>query len=532
MPVLPHMRLLVGLILVLALGPVEGAFAHAQLLSTHPADTAILDVAPDRIELIFNEPVAPLAIRLIQPDGAETDLTGTAMGGATTEISMPPDMASGTHVLSWRVVSSDGHPIGGALVFSVGQPGAAATAEAAGDPLLPGLLWAGKALLFLAMFVGLGGAAFAALAPLPPLSRLLSKSLAGAGLVLAPATLGLQGLDALGLPAQSFFEANVWRAGLATSYGATVIAAVLAFAGGIVALALPKGKRAALLGLSAAALAALSLALSGHASAASPQWIARPAVFLHIAGVLFWVGALLPLWLALRDRTGAGEAALASFSKGIPFAVAPLAVSGFCLALLQMGAPGPHWLSAYGYILGAKLILLTVLSGLAVWNRYWLTAPTLAGDALARHRLRRSIGWEMALVLLILGLVAFWRLTPPPRALADMPALSAADPITVHLIDGTTMAMVTLTPGSAGPVAVDIVISDIEHVPKDVLGVTMSIGNPERGIEPIRRAAIEDDGLWRVDGLALPVAGTWQLAVEVRVSRFELAIPSGDVVIP
>ena len=49
--------------------------------------------------------------------------------------------------------------------------------------------------------------------------------------------------------------------------------------------------------LSALALAGvgLSLASSGHAASASPQWLTRPSMFLHGVGVAFWVGALAPL---------------------------------------------------------------------------------------------------------------------------------------------------------------------------------------------------------------------------------------------
>ena len=53
----------------------------------------------------------------------------------------------------------------------------------------------------------------------------------------------------------------------------------------------------------------LSLALSGHAATAPPQWLTRPMVFLHGIGVAFWVGALAPLGgdgLAAVRRAGSG----------------------------------------------------------------------------------------------------------------------------------------------------------------------------------------------------------------------------------
>lgn len=532
MHLLPRLRLLAGLLLLLVLLPAEGAFAHAQLLSTTPLDNAVVDAAPDAIEFTFNEPVTPLAIRLIRPDGGALDLTGQSKGGATATISLPADMATGTHVLSWRVVSADGHPIAGSLVFSIGRVSGGVDANMASDGAVSTSLWAGKALLFVAMFAGIGGAAFGVLAPLPPQGRRIALGLTVLGIAIAPITLGLQGLDALGLSLLSFFDGSAWGAGLSTSYGATATAAAVAFAWAAGALKMPPGRVPTSLGVAAAALAALSLALSGHASAASPQWLTRPAVFLHIAGVLFWAGALLPLWLLLRDGTEQAGRALASFSKSIPFAVAPLVLSGLILAIVQMGAPGPQWATPYGFILAGKLLLLFILFGLAVWNRHWLTEPALAGNAAALQRLRRSIGWEMVLIVAILALVAGWRFTPPPRALVDMPAPQAAEPIMEHLIDGNTMAMVTISPGSAGPVTIEVMVSDIEHVPKDVLGVTVIASSPQLGVEPIHRAATEADGIWRVEDLTIPVAGAWQLETEIRISRFELARPGGEVLIP
>lgn len=532
MSALARLRLLAGLLLCLVVAPVPAAMAHAQLLTTNPTDNAILQSIPDPVELVFNEPVSPLAVRLIGPDGEALDLTGSAVGGIITRVGLPADLMAGTHVMSWRVVSTDGHPISGSLVFSVGTVSGSPVPEILADPAVSLILWAGKALLFLTLFVGVGGAAFQCLAQLPQAARQIAKVLSVAGVVIAPATLGLQGLDALGLPLSALSGSNIWGAALSTSYGAAAIVATLALAMSTMALRLPARFGGGRLGLLAAALAAVSLASSGHASAAYPQWVTRPAVFLHISGVIFWVGALVPLWVLLRARSEPADRALASFSKGIPFAVAPLVLSGIALGVIQMGAPGAHWFTPYGYILAAKLVLLAVLFALAVWNRLWLTDPALSGNAVARHRLRRSIGWEMVLIAIILALVAGWRFTPPPRALMVAPVAADADPIMVHLVGDSTMAMVMITPGAAGPVTLDILISDLDDLPKQVQAVSVSLADPDRAIEPIQREAVLADGMWEVEGLSIPLAGNWQIGVEVRLSRFELARLQGEVTVP
>ena len=58
----------------------------------------------------------------------------------------------------------------------------------------------------------------------------------------------------------------------------------------------------------------LSLAASGHAATASPQWLTRPALFLHGVAVAYWVGALAPLAAMAWRRSEPLAAVLKRFS--------------------------------------------------------------------------------------------------------------------------------------------------------------------------------------------------------------------------
>ncbi|KKC35821.1 hypothetical protein WH87_14685 [Devosia epidermidihirudinis] len=518
--------------LLLACAP-QQAWAHAQLFATSPVEGAVLDGAPNVVSLEFNEPVTPLAVKLIGADGTALDVLDQTSGGASVVVSLPETIGEGTQVLSWRVVSTDGHPIGGSLVFSIGHATGSADLIPASDPTVIWLLWASKALFFVALLVGVGGAVFRSIADVPRQARRVSVGLSIVGVLLVPATLGLQGLDALGLTLSSLFDSNVWRAGWSTSYGATAFVAGLAFAVSLPALLLRSGRNVSIVGLAAGALAALSLSLSGHASAAEPQWLTRPAVFLHITGILIWIGALLPLWILLREKSDISDRALASFSRVIPFAVAPLMLSGLVLAGIQMGAPGPQWLSPYGFILGAKLTLLIAPFALALANRLWLTRPALAGETRARLGLRRSIATEALIVLVILGLVAGWRFTPPPRALAEISEpVVTAEPIMTHLMDDTMMAMVTISPGSAGPVRLDITLTDFDGEEVAAQSMTVTLSAPDLGIEPFKREAVQTDDGWLIDAITIPLAGAWLIDMDVRVSRFLLKKLRGEELIP
>src|SRR5262245_47314635 len=116
------MRRLVLLFTVILVATVQSAaaWAHASLVRTEPADGATLAEPPATISLVFNEPVSPLIIRLVSPNGDTTTAEATAENATVTV--KAGELTRGTHVLSWRVVSADGHPLGGALTFSVGAP--------------------------------------------------------------------------------------------------------------------------------------------------------------------------------------------------------------------------------------------------------------------------------------------------------------------------------------------------------------------------------------------------------------------------
>ncbi|MGL4961897.1 MAG: copper resistance CopC/CopD family protein [Inquilinus sp.] len=510
------------LILLLTLLAPQAAWAHASLIQSEPVENAVLAAAPESFRLSFSEPVSPLVLRLIRPNGSAVALGDARLEDATLVVPVPPGLGSGTHVLSWRVVSEDGHPVGGSLVFSIGAPGAGPPQTMdTGDRPVQAAIWLVRIVLYAALFLGIGAVAFrAAVAPLPRGAARTAAVLMLLGLAAAPLSVGLQGLDALEMPLAGLGHHIAWATGCSTSYGATAALAALAMALGLAALALRRGAASATTTLLALVATGTALAASGHASAAAPQILTRPAVFLHAVGIALWAGALLPLGLILRAGGPEAAAALRRFSALIPFAVLPLAAAGILLAVVQLGQVSALWTTAYGCVFLVKLALLLALFGLAALNRWRLTAPAQAGDGRAVRQLARSVAIETALVLAIFAAAATWRFTPPPRALAEAEARPAA----IHIHTAPAMADLTVTPGRAGPVAASIVVMTGDFGPLDAKEVTLVLSNPGAGIEPIRRkAAKTGDGSWRVDGLIIPVPGRWTARIDVLISDFEIA---------
>ena len=511
--------LLFGFLLLAATLMPDRALAHAALIKTDPADGAVLAQAPARFSLTFSEPVSPLVLTLVKPDGTPVALTSFRLSDQTVEIDNPQTLGSGTHVLSWRVISADGHPVGGSLLFSMGAPSAPPAVPEAVDWQLRVAIWVGKIFLYIGLFPGVGGAfAFAWLAGGGQAGRRFVIAAIPCGLVAACLSLGLQGLDALGAPLSHLARPVIWRTGLGTSFGWTVLIALMALGLGLLSLVGPRAtaKPFALAGLAGVGAA---LAASGHASAAEPQWLTRPMVFLHGVGIAFWAGALMPLCLALKDQSAEAVPFLRRFSWLILPVVAVLAAAGIALAVIQVQTPTALVDTAYGRLLLIKLGLLVFLFTLAAVNRWRLTALAEAGATEVQRRLSRSIGVEMLIVLAIFGVAAGWRFTPPPRALA----IAAAQPASVHIHALKAMADLSVTPGHAGPVVASMIIMTGDFGPLDAKEVTLVLSKPDSGIEPLKRAATKPgDGSWRVDNLVIPVPGKWTVRIDILVSDFEM----------
>src|SRR4051794_15613795 len=117
------MRLIAALTTLLVLVACStGAFAHAALIAVEPASGSILTSAPKAVELRFNEAVTPGAIHLIDGTGRARDDVRVTISGDSISVAMPPDLPQGTAVVSYRVISQDGHPVAGSVLFSVGSP--------------------------------------------------------------------------------------------------------------------------------------------------------------------------------------------------------------------------------------------------------------------------------------------------------------------------------------------------------------------------------------------------------------------------
>ncbi|HET6374743.1 MAG TPA: CopD family protein, partial [Methylocella sp.] len=181
--------------------------------------------------------------------------------------------------------------------------------------------------------------------------------------------------------------------------------------------------------LPAAALLLITQAWYGHAAeGAGLHGAFTIAVYsIHTLAAAAWVGGLLPLLLALAESCRFGPARaracsvemLSRFSLMAAAAVTLIVLSGAVNTAFRAGGSlGKLLGSDYGSILIKKIALVAAMLGFACINRF-LFMPRLSAAglnaAVAIKRLRWSIGFELALGVLVLGMSALLGIAMPPE---------------------------------------------------------------------------------------------------------------------
>jgi len=503
----------------------SGAWAHAALTGTLPAGGAHLPAVPSLAVLRFNEPVSALVLRLILPGGANLELPTPSAAGADLSIPLPPSTHPGTYVLSWRVVSEDGHPVAGTLIFTVGDGDASAVISPTDHDYVvtaAGLVsrWA----LYLGLAFGVGGAITAAsLRTIPAAVGTIATWATAVGFAGLLCGWGLYGLDALGLPLYGLVREDVWAIPFATTLSSSAGLFALALFVAWLSLFLGPHLGLALVGL---LLAGLGLAATGHAATADPQWLMRSAVALHGIAMMTWLGAL-PALIVTLSANKPSPAALRAFSVAIPYGLAALIVTGTVLAVVQLQSPVTLVTTPYGWVLGAKLAVVAAILVIAAFNRWRWTAPALSGDRASARALRRAIAVEIILLAGVLAIVTLWRTTPPPRAFAPIATVAdEARPSSLTLSGNGLTARVDIGNARAG--TTEAVISFVPALPTAPQQVTLFAANPAAGIEALSPQTMQMGPLWHVPELVLPAAGAWTVTVQVRVSDFQLVTLQGQ----
>lgn len=116
------------------------AGAHADLLSTDPADGSSLSAPPAQVSLTFSEALVPETVNVAVSNAmGPLQAIEPRTQGDTVTVPWPAEVGDGDYTVAYRVVSEDGHPIEGQFAFTVDSGAAAAdTADASAQaPAMP-----------------------------------------------------------------------------------------------------------------------------------------------------------------------------------------------------------------------------------------------------------------------------------------------------------------------------------------------------------------------------------------------------------
>ncbi|SDT43493.1 copper transport protein [Friedmanniella luteola] len=547
-----------GLLAALLLGAVLGApsaSAHTRLVDTVPADGTVVAAAPGTVELRFNEPVTVVegGFALYDSTGRHTvdgvpSTVGVSSRDRVVTAALPTGLARGSYLLGWRVVSADGHPVGGAVAFAVGAP--SATPPSAPDLDTRGgavatLRTSLQVLSWLGLLGGVGLWVFRHLVLAPGTWSGRGGRLVVGGLALAvTATLLLAGTSAVeqaGGPVSDLADGWAWQEGLGSGSGAGA-AVALVTAGALLLLVAGRLPAAAArgVGLLGSLVALSSVLATGHTRTVGPTWVMALLDLVHVSAAAVWSGGLLGLGLHLLAARRRPEEAVATAAVVVRFSalagvlVGLLGVSGLAMATLVLERPADLTGTGWGRALLAKLALVAVVGVLAAWNRYSLVGAVRRRGAPAEQwrRLRAAVVDEAAVVVVALAVtgVLVGQSPSAPAEPGSPAAVTAASAQRAEL--GTGSVQLSVAPGGVGTRTAELTLRGPDGAPLVIdEPPRVSLSLPEQGLGPLPATVrpLDQPGRYAVSA-ALPVPGAWQLLVSARTSRFDE--PTAVLVVP
>ena len=523
------------------------ASAHATVVSTDPADGALLATAPARVTATYSEAVSLQlgALRVFAPDGTQVEV-GTAdhLNGKPDTASVPlkAGLKNGTYVVSWRVISADSHPVRGAWEFSIGTTSAPNSGGARATPSgsrTVGVVYGIARWLAYLGFAALVGGALLLIAFAPKLAhdRRLRLLIGGGWFALLLGTVAallLQGPYGAGFGIGRMFDVDVLRETLHTRLG-TALAwrLILLGAAGVMVswiatrLAEAPVRARQVVGGVGAALAiglAVTWSVADHAGTGSQVALALPADMLHLLSMATWIGGLAALAASVLGPQVAGIddderlKLVRRFSTTAFAAVCVLGATGIYQGWRQVR----HWDllfdTDYGRMLIIKSSIFLVLLALGFLARRILaaTSPDLA-------RLRRSVAAEFGLAVVVLAVTALLVESQPAAETAPKAGpVTASTPFDTGSVNGTGTVTVTLDPARVGPEQVQISVLDKTGKAESVPEVDASLALPAQQLGPIKvDLKTAGPGHYTASNVLVPMTGTWQVIVTVRTTDID-----------
>jgi copper transport protein len=534
-------RLLAALVAVAAvvLAFASPASAHAVELGTEPPSGASLDAPPAQVSVTFDShvDVSIGGIKVLDANG-KTLVSGTTKSVGDDIVADTPGLGDGAYLVSWSVISPDGHPVRGAFTFTVGSGGALKPGllqdvlSSSGASRAVGVAAASvRALLFAALAVALGTVAAFAVAPVwltAPRARWrrLVEVACLAGIAACALSIALQGANAAGGGLGDALRWSLWRHVLVERFGraaavrAIVLLALVPLAGAATLdPASTRRWRWRASALVAGAVIVGSVAASGHAGTGRDPLLGFVADVAHVGAMCCWLGGLVALAVAFGLLTRDERPVLARRISTLAAAsVAVLLLSGAAQGWRQVGTLDGLTSTTYGRLLLAKVGIVAAMLVLAGLNR-WLVRRRGSPPALVRSVAAELVGGVGAVVVTALLVVT-------------VPAIDLrAQPFVGTVLSGSTIVELTVDPITAGqPAVAHLYLSPTGGSLQLVQDVEVHATLPDKDLGPLD-LGMEQAGPnhYADERLTLPLPGTWQIAVTGRLGQFDAVSATFEV---
>jgi copper transport protein len=498
--------------------------AHAQLDSSSPAPSSVLESAPSEIRLDFNEPVTPIArsIEIYNQDGQRIVLGEALLSPDDPSVLIAgdvPEIPDGLYVVAWRAVSNDGHAIEGAYTFQIGTSAPIiATSDLitnvlAGQNGPSGLSWVmgiAKFLGFLGLCLVLGCLAMVAGGSIS--SRRVPMFI-GVGWLLAFVSAFVlfvtQGPYTIAGSWSDLFNTSLWSDVYATRLGKALVIRELLLLSLLVLLWSLRGHFArsltswwrsttALVGVGIV----LTLSASGHPSASENSGIAVFADALHLSSVILWVGGLVVLAGGGVMRSLEAEVVVKRFSRIATFAI-PIAVfTGLWQTWHLVPSLSDITQTKWGQALLIKSCIVVVAVTLGAFAR-WLVRR---GET---RSIQRIVMVEVFVAVMALGVTA--------GMLSQSPEITAANSVfSTQLVEGDMIVGVAVTPGRVGNNEIHVTVTTPSGSLSPIENLTMRLTLPGSEVPTITAAIAELGPNHFVGTLSILTPGTWTLEVLIQ----------------
>ena len=528
------LAILVG---VLALGT-TAASAHATLESSSPADGQSVLTSPSEIRITFNEAVTTISggLSVLDADGKTVDVGNSeVVGGRTLVAPISETLSDGTYVATYRVLSADGHPVSGSILFGVGNGALDRSAQpsSSGDRLWEIIGGISRFIMYLAALVAAGVAFFLAfihdhaedrwrIVPFVRIGSILAL-LSAIGIVMSQAAL------LTGKGAGAITDSTVLRDVLNQNLGWSLALLMIGLAAVHLSTDIPKKVVSQSLALYGGLAVTVSFAVWGHATELSPTAISLAADAIHATAAALWLGGLVGLVMVLSVRTPETVRATAGiigrFSRMAFWSVIALTLAGLTLTITGSGASLNSILTTtWGQLVLAKIGLTLIVVLIAAWNRRTLvpslTSPTENTDELAVRwaTLLRTIRAEAVLLVAVVALTAIVVNVPPARTAV----VAKTDRVDITQRVDTGNVQLSVDPAIVGPNTVAVRYTDGTGQPINVANsMSIEFSQPSAGLEPItRQVPASEPGVFVIQGNELSIPGTWTITIAVRTGDF------------